>query len=152
MNEDFDLDQIEIGDILSWDNVSEIHKVRNGIYQKEGKLISLLTDLGQINPCYPDFQNETADRIFYTGAGRRGDQKLDIWNQSMIEAVKSKIKVPLFCKLSIGKWRFMGFWKVFEAKYIFEENNERMVWKFTLQKSDSILKTRSNPKDFHIDP
>lgn len=152
MQEDFDFTQIKIGDILSWDSVSEIHKVRNGIYQKDGKLISLLTDLGQINPCYPDFQNETADQIFYTGAGRRGDQKLDIWNQSMIEAVKSKIEVPLFCKLSVGKWRFMGLWKVLEANYIFDEINKRMVWKFTLQKSKSILNIQSNPKDFHINP
>lgn len=139
--QEFDLEKIKIGDILTWDEISEIHKVRNGIYQQNGKLISLLTDFGQINPCYPDFQNETSDKIFYTGAGRRGDQKLDVWNQSMITAIKSTISVPLFCKLSVGKWKFMGFWQIVEANYIFDEENKRMVWKFTLQKSESILKT-----------
>lgn len=132
---EFDLQKIEVGTILTWDEVSEIHKGQRGIYQIRGKLISLLTDFGQINPCYPDFQNDSADQIFYTGAGRRGDQKLDIWNQSLIKAMKSKDKVPLFCKLKIGEWKFLGYWQIIEANYIFDEENKRMVWKFTLQKT-----------------
>lgn len=128
------VNQIKVGDILSWDEVSEIHKIRNGIYQQNGELISLLTDFGKINPCYPDFHGENPNEIFYTGAGRRGDQKLDVWNQSLINALKSKKNVPLFCKLSVGRWEFLGFWKVVKANYIFDEENKRMVWKFTLKR------------------
>lgn len=123
-----------VGVIYSWDEISEIHKVRNGIYQRKGHLISLLTDFGKINPCYPDFHGATTDTIFYTGAGRRGDQKLDAPNQALFNAVKTKHAVPLFNKLKVGQWQFLGLWKILEGKYIFDETTDRMVWKFTLHK------------------
>lgn len=131
----FVLQNIEIGDVLPWDKVSEIHKTRNGIYQQNGTLISLLTDFGKINPCYPDFTGETTDEIFYTGAGRRGDQKLDIWNSAMLSAIDTKNKVPLFCKLKVNQWQFMGFWRVMKGEYIFDDFRERMVWKFRLKRT-----------------
>ena len=129
------LSKFKIGWIFSWSEVNEIHKIRNGIYQRGGRVISLLTDFGVINPCYPDFTGETADTIFYTGAGRRGDQKLDSFNRAMFNAVETAHKVPLFNKLQIGRWEFLGFWRVKEGKYIFDENQNRMIWRFTLQKS-----------------
>jgi hypothetical protein len=124
------------GDVFSWNEVSEIHRIRNGIYQRGGRLISLLTDFGKINPCYPDFHGDSADTIFYTGAGRRGDQRLDSFNQAMFNAIELKHTVPLFNKLKIGRWQFMGFWKVAEGKYIFDAKQDRMVWLFTLQRAD----------------
>ncbi len=124
----------KIGGIFSWQEVSEIHKVRNGIYQRNGRLISLLTDFGKINPCYPDYSGETEDVIFYTGAGRRGDQKLDSSNRALLNAVKSGHSVPLFNKLAVGRWAFLGFWQVVDGKYIFDEKAERMIWKFTLNR------------------
>jgi hypothetical protein len=131
------LKNAEIGDVFSWNDVSEIHKVRNGIYQKSGKLVSLLTDFGKVNPCYPDFHGDTTDTIFYTGAGRRGDQKLDSFNRAMFAAIDSKHAVPLFNKLKVGQWQFLGFWKITEGKYLYDEARERMIWKFTLQKIKS---------------
>ena len=128
------LKNAEIGDVFSWNEVSEIHKVRNGIYQKSGKVISLLTDFGKINPCYPDFHGDTTDTIFYTGAGRRGDQKLDSFNSAMFAAIESKRIVPLFNKLKVGQWQFLGFWKITEGKYLYDEAQKRMIWKFTLEK------------------
>ncbi len=126
-----------IGRIFSWNEVSEIHKIRNGIYQRKGRLISLLTDFGKINPCYPDnFHGATRDTIFYTGAGRRGDQKLDSFNRALFNAIESKHAVPLFNKLKVGEWQFMGFWQVTEGKYLFDEAQNRMIWKFTLQRED----------------
>lgn len=121
--------------VYSWKEVNQFHKVRHGIYQRGGRLISLLTDFGKINQCYPDARGETADTIFYTGAGRRGDQRLDSFNQAMFNAITSKHSVPLFNKLYAGHWNFLGFWKVTEGKYIFDDAQERMIWKFTLQKS-----------------
>ncbi len=124
----------DVGEIFTWNDVAQVHKVRNGIYQRKGKLISLLTDFGKINPCYPDFTGETDDTIFYTGAGRRGDQKLDVYNQSLHDAMKLELEVPLFCKLDVNKWKFMGLWKVFDAEYIFEEKNKRNIWSFVLKR------------------
>lgn len=124
------------GEILSWDEVSEIHKIRNGIYQRSGKLISLLTDFGKINPCYPDFHGDTENTIFYTGAGRRGNQKLDSFNQAMFNAVESKHAVPLFNKIKVGEWEFMGFWRVAEGRYIYDDTQKRMVWKFRLERQN----------------
>lgn len=125
------------GEIFSWDAVSEIHKIRNGIYQRNGRLISLLTDFGKINPCYPDFHGATADTIFYTGAGRRGDQKLDSFNRAMFNAIESGHAVPLFNKLKVGEWQFLGFWRVIEGVYVFDDAQNRMIWKFTLKATDT---------------
>jgi hypothetical protein len=124
----------DTGKIFSWDAVSEIHKIRNGIYQRKGNLISLLTDFGKINPCYPDFHGDSSETIFYTGAGRRGDQRLDSFNQAMFNAIESKHAVPLFNKIKVGAWQFLGFWRVTEGKYIFDDAQNRMIWKFTLQR------------------
>jgi hypothetical protein len=124
--------KLNIGDTLSWAEVSEVHKTRNGIYQRNEVLISLLTDFGRINPCYPDFHGDTRETIFYTGAGRRGDQKLDAPNRALLKAVETGVAVPLFNKLSVGRWEFMGFWQVADGNYIFDEQQKRMVWKFTL--------------------
>lgn len=123
------------GTIFTWNEVSELHRVRNGIYQKEEKLISLLTDFGKINPCYPDFSGDSANEIFYTGAGRRGDQKLDVRNRALFNAIESGESVPLFNKLSVGRWEFLGFWKVSDGKYIFDEKNKRMIWQFKLKRT-----------------
>ena len=124
-------------DILSWSEVSEIHKTRNGIYQKNEKVISLLTDFGKINPCYPDYTGENENVIFYTGAGRRGDQKLDVYNRALLNAVETKHAVPLFNKLAVGRWQFVGFWKITEGRYIYDDSQKRMVWKFTLERVET---------------
>jgi SAD/SRA domain len=119
--------------IISWNEVSEIHKVRHGIYQRNGQLISLLTDFGKLTPCYQDFHGDKPDEILYTGSGRRGDQKLDAANRALINAIETKTEVPLFCKLKVGQWEFLGLHQVTKAEYIFDEITKRMVWKFTLK-------------------
>lgn len=126
------LDTAAAGPILSWTAVARIHKTRNGIYQRNGRLISLLTDFGRINPCYPDIYGGAEDTIYYTGSGRRGDQKLDAANRSLLDAVESKLAVPLFNKLSVGRWEFTGCWRISDGKYVFDEIRKRMVWRFTL--------------------
>jgi len=124
------------GQIISWSEVSQVHKIRNGIYQRNGKLISLLTDFGRINPCYPDVHGQTNHTIFYTGNGRRGDQKLDAQNQALLDAVNSGAGVPLFNKLKTGRWEFMGYWRIVAGSYVFDEKQERMVWRFILEKTE----------------
>ena len=111
-----------------------MHRVRNGIYHRNGKLISLLTDFGRINPCYPDFHGTTDDVIHYTGSGRRGDQKLDPANSALLDAIKSEQAVPLFNKLSPGRWEFLGFWRVLGGQFVFDEKQNRMLWQFTLNR------------------
>ena len=124
----------DVGRVFSWADVGRIHRIRNGIYQRHGRLISLLTDFGRINPCYPDFHGLTRDTIFYTGSGRRGDQKLDTQNRALLDAITSEISVPLFNKLSPGRWEFLGYWRVTDGVFIFDEKQSRMVWKFTLNR------------------
>ena len=124
----------EIGRVFSWAEVNRVHRTRIGIYQRGGRLISLLTDFGRINPCYPDTHGETADTILYTGNGRRGDQKPDAQNRALLDAIDTGISVPLFNKLAAGRWQFMGFWSVRDGRYVFDEEQDRMVWKFTLQR------------------
>lgn len=133
-NESF-VQKAHIGDIFSWSEISEIHKIRNGIYQKSGRLISLLTDFGVINPCYPDSHGDTKNTILYTGAGRRGDQQLDSFNRAMFAAIESKHAVPLFNKLAVGRWEFTGFWRITKGEYVFDDVRKRMIWKFTLERN-----------------
>jgi len=126
------------GLVLSWSEVSKIHKVRNGIYQRNGRLLSLLTDFGRINPCYPDFHGNEPGTIFYTGSGRRGDQKLDALNRALLDAIETEVTVTLFNKLAAGRWEFLGFWCVIAGRFLFEETQQRMVWRFTLRKADDV--------------
>ena len=124
----------QIGAVFSWAEVSKIHPTRHGIYQRGGRLVSLLTDFGKINPCYPDALGTDAETIFYTGAGRRGDQKMDLFNRAMFAAIESKHSVPLFNKLAVGRWQFLGFWKVVDGKYTYNEHQKRMIWQFTIRR------------------
>jgi hypothetical protein len=126
--------ETENGGILTWAEVNKIHRIRNGVYQRKGRLISLLTDFGKINPCYPDQQNESGETITYHGAGRRGDQPLDPANRALLAAIESGHAVPLFNKLGVGRWQHMGFWRVVEGRYVYDENEKRMLWRFTLKR------------------
>lgn len=126
--------QFERGIIYSWAEISSVHAVRNGIYQKNERLISLLTDFGKINQCYPDKSDESGDRIFYTGNGRRGDQSLTPANRALFNAIKSAHCVPLFNKLATNCWRFEGLWRVTAGEYVFDEQRDRMIWRFTLER------------------
>ena len=129
------IEEMKTGSVLSWTTVSNIHRSRNGIYQKNGRLISLLTDFGKINPCYPDFHGDTPQIIHYTGSGRRGNQKLDVQNRSLLQAIGSRHAVPLFSKLGVNRWSCLGYWTVVNGEYIYDQQAERMVWKFTLENS-----------------
>lgn len=131
-----DLSQPEnAGRIFTWNDVSEIHRSRNGIYQSHGRLVSLLTDFGRINPCYPDFHGTTNDIFHYTGSGRRGNQKLDAANRALLDAVDSGVTAPLFNKLGVNRWEYLGLWQVISGQYIYDESSDRMVWKFMLKLS-----------------
>jgi hypothetical protein len=124
----------EGGEILSWAEVNRTHRIRNGVYQRGGRLISLLTDFGRINPCYPDRRAEDQDTIYYTGEGRRGDQRLSPGNRALFAAIESGHAVPLFNKLAVGRWQHMGFWRVRAARHVFDEKENRMLWLFTLKR------------------
>ena len=122
-------------EILSWAEVSRTHRIRNGVYQRGGRLISLLTDFGRINPCYPDEQDASGELIYYTGEGRHGDQHLSPGNRALLAATASGHSVPLFNKLSTGRWQHMGFWRVASAEHRFDAKENRMLWRFTLRKA-----------------
>ncbi|MBA2645965.1 MAG: hypothetical protein H0U81_04110 [Pyrinomonadaceae bacterium] len=120
---------------LSWAEVNETHRIRNGVYQRGGRLVSLLTDFGRINPCYPDEAQPDGETIHYTGEGRRGDQHLSPGNRALLAAIESGHSVPLFNKLAPGRWQLVGFWRVTKASHRFDENENRMLWQFTLKKA-----------------
>jgi hypothetical protein len=123
--------------VLTWEEVSRTHRVRNGVYHREERLISLLTDFGRINPCYPDALSEDGETIVYTGAGRHGDQHLSPGNRALLAAVESGHAVPLFNKLGVGRWQLTGHWRVASAEHRFDEQEQRMLWRFTLKRVGS---------------
>lgn len=133
MNDKFDF---KTGEIYSWADVFRFHRTRCGIYQKNEKLISLLTDFGRINPCYPDkFSDASENRILYAGNGRRGDQPLSPPNRALLAAIETSHTVPLFNKLKAGQWQLTGFWRVRAGEYVFDEKQERMIWQFALERA-----------------
>ena len=122
--------------ILSWAEVRRTHRIQNGVYQRNGRLVSLLTDFGRINPCYPDrHPDNDADTIIYTGAGRHGDQHLTPANRALLAAIETGHAVPLFNKLGVGRWQRMGHWRVTAARHEFDAHEQRMLWRFTLKKA-----------------
>jgi hypothetical protein len=96
------------------------------------------TDFGRINSCYPDRANSSGNEILYTGEGRRGDQALTPGNRALLEAIETGHAVPLFNKLSVGRWQHMGFWRVRDARHAFDAEENRMLWLFTLQKAHRV--------------
>src|SRR5215208_194663 len=136
------------GGVITWEEVGRTHRVRNGVYHRGGRLVSLLTDFGRINPCYPDALSEDGESIVYTGEGRHGDQLLSPGNRAPLSAVESGHAVPLFNKLGTGRWQLTGRWRVASAEHRFDERERRMLWRFTLRKvsasksESSKLKTK----------
>jgi hypothetical protein len=121
-------------EILTWPEVQRTHRIRNGVYQRDGRLVSLLTDFGRINPCYPDARDAAdPDTINYTGAGRHGDQHLTPANRALLAAIETGHAVPLFNKLGVGRWQLTGHWRVTAARHEFDANERRMLWRFTLK-------------------
>jgi hypothetical protein len=120
--------------VLTWEEVSRTHRVRNGVYQRGGRLVSLLTDFGRINPCYPDALSADGETIVYTGEGRHGDQHLSPGNRALLAAVESGHAVPLFNKLGVGRWQLTGHWHVGSAEHRYDETERRMLWRFTLKR------------------
>jgi len=127
----------EGGAVLTWEEVGRTHRVRNGVYQRGGRLVSLLTDFGRINPCYPDEASDDGETVSYTGEGRHGDQLLTPGNRALLEAIETGHAVPLFDKLGVGRWRLTGFWRVTAAEHRFDEREQRMLWRFTLKRVGS---------------
>ena len=124
---------------LSWAEVNRTHRVRNGVYHRAGRLVSLLTDFGRINPCYPDRHDDSdPDTIHYVGEGRRGDQQLTPGNRALLAAVESGHAVPLFDKLGPGRWRHTGHWCVVSAEHRFDPWVDRMLWRFTLKRTRRV--------------
>ncbi|HEV3467942.1 MAG TPA: hypothetical protein VG148_01365 [Pyrinomonadaceae bacterium] len=121
-------------EILTWAEVSRTHRVRHGVYQKDGRLVSLLTDFGRLNPCYPDAAADE-DTILYVGHGRRGDQQLTPPNRALLDAARTGHAVPLFNKLGVGRWQHMGFWRVTGGEQYYDATEQRMLWRFTLKRS-----------------
>ena len=121
-------------EVLTWAEVSRTHRIRNGVYQREGRLVSLLTDFGRLNPCYPDEAAPDGETVYYTGEGRCGDQHLSPGNRALLSAIESGHAVPLFNKLGVGRWQHTGLWRVVEASHRFDERERRMLWRFTLKR------------------
>ena len=131
--------------VLTWEEVSRTHRVRNGVYHQGERLVSLLTDFGRINPCYPDALSEDGEAIVYTGEGRHGDQHLSPGNRALLAAVESGHAVPLFNKLGTGRWQLTGRWRVASAEHRFDERERRMLWRFTLKRVRQQPGTKDSP-------
>ena len=121
-------------DVITWAEVSRTHRIRNGVYQREGRLVSLLTDFGRLNPCYPDETAPDGETVYYTGEGRHGDQHLTPGNRALLAAIETGHAVPLFNKLGVGRWQLTGFWRVVSATHRYDERERRMLWRFTLKR------------------
>jgi hypothetical protein len=132
--------------VLTWEEVSRTHRVRNGVYHRGGRLVSLLTDFGRINPCYPDALSGDGESIVYTGEGRHGDQHLSPGNRALLSAAETGHAVPLFNKLGTGRWQLTGHWRIASAEHRFDEREQRMLWRFTLRRVRGRRTGQNHPR------
>ena len=51
-----------------------------------------------------------------------------------LTAIESGHAVPLFNKLSVGRWQHMGYWRVTAVAHEYDPQEDRMLWRFTLEK------------------
>ena len=57
---------------------------------------------------------------------------------SQLNAIKTGHSVPLFNKLAVNRWQLVGFFTIVDANYVHDERRSRMIWRFTLQRSQEL--------------
>jgi hypothetical protein len=55
----------------------------------------------------------------------------------MFAAIETGHPVPLFNKLGVGRWQLTGFWRVAAGEYVFDAKQKRMIWRFTLERTEN---------------
>jgi len=132
---------LEIGEIHSQNEVEETFDTNFGYQFKgityrnpsDGRYVILNSNEGAI---YDDeFISET--ELTYDGEGEpeKGDQILTNANRAMIDAVDEEIPIYLFTSEDgLDEYEYEGLVEVADARYEYEQSEDRMKYKFNLQK------------------
>ncbi|WP_262967273.1 HNH endonuclease [Methylobacter psychrophilus] len=104
------------------------------------KTNTLVLVTNRIKCLYQDRIDE--DIIHYTGMGQKGNQDLnDAQNKTLNESITNGVGVHLFEVIEQGKYIYVGkvqlAGKAYEENQLDTEGNDRLVWMFPLQLSDS---------------
>jgi putative restriction endonuclease len=131
---------LEIGEILSQDEIEEVFDTNFGYQFKgityrnpsNGKYVIINSNEGAI---YEDeFISET--ELTYEGSGtpEKGDQVLTNANRAMVDAVDEEFPIYLFTSQDgLDEYEYEGLVEVTDARYVYEQSEDRMKYKFDLQ-------------------
>lgn len=109
-----------------------MHRTRIGIYQRqEGSCRCSRTLGGSIRAIPIRMGTRTIPSFIQAMAGGATKNSM---RRTAARCDRKGVSVPLFNKLAPGKWQFMGHWQVMDGDYATDEEQDRMVWKFTLQR------------------
>lgn len=109
---------LSVGQIYTFDELKSITNcptIRGIRYRNGSPELSVITSLNeaiatsQYNPYKDRFEN---GRLFYTGEGQKGDQKLTAGNLKLYEAQISSHPVHVFQKLKVDHYMFLGVFVV----------------------------------------
>lgn len=132
---------LEIGEVLSQNEVEATFDTNFGYQFKgityrnpsEGRYVILNSNEGAI---YDDeFTSKT--ELTYDGEGepKKGDQSLTNANRVLVDAVDEEIPIYLFTSEDgLDEYEYEGLVEVTDARYEYKQSEDRMKYKFDLQK------------------
>jgi putative restriction endonuclease len=132
---------LETGEVLSQNEVESTFDTNFGYQFKgityrnpsDGRYVILNSNEGAI---YDDkFTSEM--ELTYDGEGEpeKGDQTLTNANRAMVDAINEEIPIYLFTSEDgLDEYEYEGLVEVTDARYEYEQSEERMKYKFDLQK------------------
>lgn len=132
---------LKIGEVLSQDEVESVFDTKFGYQFKgityrnppDGRYVILNSNEGAI---YDDeFTSEK--ELIYDGEGepKKGDQILTNANRAMVDAVDEEIPIYLFTSQDgLDEYEYEGVVEVTDARYEYEQSENRMKYKFDLRK------------------
>ncbi|MGG3563180.1 YDG/SRA domain-containing protein [Neobacillus rhizosphaerae] len=106
-----------VGDILTFESLKTITNcptVKGIRYRSGDPNISIITTVGSAgskasNPYEDRFEEGV---LYYTGEGRKGNQKLTSGNLRLYEAEMTKLPIHVFQKLDVDQYVFLGMFQV----------------------------------------
>lgn len=132
---------LELGEVLSQNEVEATFDTKFGYQFKgitnrnpsEGRYVILNSNKGAI---YNDeFTSETELTFDGEGKPEKGDQILTNANRAMVDAVEEEIPIYLFTSEDgLDEYEYEGLVEVTDARYEYEQSEDRMKYKFDLQK------------------
>lgn len=133
---------IAVGEIITNNNIHRIFNCSTqGGMRRSHRTNTLVLTSDPLKPLYIDEWDDKNKILHYTGAGKRGNQRLDFQqNKTLRESNTNGIDVFLFEQLETNRYIFQGRVKLVEKPYQMKQpdvdGKNRNVWMFPIKAID----------------